>query len=124
MAIRFKKSRDGQAEDDDDLDAEGFQRSNVRREHQGMWADIQRHTSVYGGPTIFAFLLARLAGCITLLALSIVTVVAEELSSSNVETLGRKHHHHKDEKWRYFGREWSIEEWLDFWMSVTFVRML
>jgi len=110
------------------MDAEGFRGTNVRREREGLWEDLRRHTTIYGGPNIYAFMLARMAGCLTLLALSIASVVADELNADYIDVggdmgmLGRKKHHHRGKKWRYFGREWTLEEWLDIWMCATLVR--
>lgn len=85
-------------------------------------AEIRRRIASLGGGTIFAYVIVRLLACLALLGLSIASlVIAEtsEIQSGDVSPLGKwgKKHRSKNPRSPAF----SVEEWLDVAMCITFV---
>jgi hypothetical protein len=83
--------------------------------------EFSAHVTHHGGTVIFAYKVARLAGCLALLGFSIYSfavdmdfVTPQGLGSGG--KWGKKHKHRKHQ-----GYDLSVEEWLEGSMSMTYV---
>jgi hypothetical protein len=91
----------------------------------GFFAEARKHVLEHGGMPIFAYKMARLAGCLTFLAFSAVTFILYEEDSTDANdfhTLGKWH---RKPKHRGGNRDTSIfspGEWLHVAVCATTVR--
>lgn len=87
----------------------------------GVVPEFKEHISQHGGPTIFAFKVARFLGCLALLGLSVTSLVIDEISkTTDVGIAGKWGKKHKNKKQP--SPALSIEEWLQAAMCMTYVR--
>lgn len=94
-------------------------------EPESLWASLKHHTERHGGSTIFAYMLTRLVGCLTLLGFSITSLVLDEVRKAETGELGimgkwgKKHKGRKRKSDKL-----SVKEWMHVAMCMTFVRRL
>ena len=55
----------------------------VSSPHEGIVNDIKAHVASLGGPTIFAFKIVRLLGCLILVALTIATLIVYDYHNTS-----------------------------------------
>ena len=107
------------------LDAEAEVDEAVVRTHSGIIADIKSHVQAKGGPVIFGWKLLRLAGCLTLVGLTMATLIIDEESreSSFVDVLKWKKGKGKKKKKKDTPAtdEFTTEEWLHVALCLTYV---
>jgi hypothetical protein len=82
---------------------------------------VSAHITHHGGPVIFAYKVARLAGCLALLGFSIYSF-AVDMDFASPQGIGsggkwgKKHKHRKHQ-----GYDLSVQEWLEWSMCMTYV---
>ncbi|KAF5375212.1 hypothetical protein D9758_000001 [Tetrapyrgos nigripes] len=92
--------------------------------HASLVGEVREHIKEHGGLVIFSYMLARLAGSLVLLGLSITSLVIDEVKRSGPQDQddasimgkwGRKHPRHR------YGAHFSKREWLEAAMSLTYL---
>ncbi|KAF5338427.1 hypothetical protein D9758_012247 [Tetrapyrgos nigripes] len=92
--------------------------------HASLVGEVREHIKEHGGLVIFWYMLARLAGSLVLLGLSITSLVIDEVKRSGPQDQddasimgkwGRKHPR------RRYGAHFSKREWLEAAMSLTYL---
>ena len=110
----------------DDLDLEPEVDESVVRTHAGIIADVKAHIKAEGGWRIFGWKLLRLAGCLTLVGLTIASLVIDEENreSSVIDILKFKKGKGKKKKKKDapVSDEFSAEEWTHVALCLTYVR--
>lgn len=104
------------------FDAEVDADEPVIRTHAGIIADIQSHVKAKGGPIIFFWKLLRLAGCLTLVGLTMATLIIDEegRESTLIDVLKKKKKKGK-KKTDPISDEFTLEEWLHVALCLTYV---
>lgn len=101
----------------------------VASPHEGIISDVKVHIVSQGGSTVFAYKIARLLGCLTLVALTIVSTVLSDYSKDAwsgdaFETSFKKKKGKGRRKKPKDSSDFSVAEWLQISLCLAYVRDL
>lgn len=89
--------------------------------HTGIISDVKTHIESMGGPTIFAYKVLRLVGCLVLVVLTIVTLVIDEEEREKSDGFGVARKKHKGRKKKKSKSGFTDAEWLQVALCLTYV---
>lgn len=95
---------------------------SVATPHEGVLSDLKLHIKLMGGAQIFFYKVLRLLGCLTLVALTIVTLVVDENAKEGSGLIGLlKKKKHKGKRKPSHSDSFTTEEWLQVALLLTYV---